>query len=931
MVNFLEKIISVLPRAQKIAIKSLIAAKVAIGELTSIRSRQSESTILYNRIKAKINNILLSPRYAVKDEKISSLDHNMNMEEVFLDLNALYSNIKNLDSTDKNQAVVLNDGYQKSRAIIEKLINDVRVYSLRKQNPQFNEIRLIDFNSATNKGKKEPQALVSANTRLLQLKPYHTSRTHLINRSSRTTKIYTKTYSQGLKGELSASFPPENMVDQKPETFWGTIVLSDAPVSQIYQKNTLTGNQYQVAIDGPVVEIYFKFSHVEKINTIKILPFSEYPVKILDVAYRPSNSSQIFLPIKGFESITTLDWEELNFSPVLATEVKITIAQENYKKLSYLLPKSIVANTDIFLRILKIRASKILGNSILDSDFSLYLLSTINTYELALESLERLYVDSGVDSTVQPNIEFYDDISELITRTYQELAPTQIQELVASATSAEVNQQPGNTTVNIHKYEYLLGMREVEINYQLYYPTSYYESEDYLPQATVSEIQLEVDEAHVEINTSWQSDYRKTSTEWDLDIGDGRMIPIHPINHVDINDGIPVVKDELFFFDINTKKGYTRLGGYYGTPYRVKKNGDVIPPDEFNSVRITGSIPKIEVTLTGEYFDINSIYTIDYAVDPSSYNIDILHKFTSEPINSPEIFSEVGTDNDIILSKFPFIDYSVINLTGFFKKNIDISSWIFNAAQPNISSGQVIVTPRIVDTVGNPTQTGHITGEAITGQWGPQSGNGANALSGNTALNLTYFGEFRGVQFGYFLKIMDSSVYAELESFSDEKTFLLKSPIVVTEEQVQRWDSLATGLVFNGSLESPVTGNLHVNYTIGIGVKSDDRVYSISDITYNPIRVLVAGKEAKNITDYEALRHPAFSIGSQSDTDVEYIQAGKKIYFNQNLTGREIRVYYNWLTEYIKIIGRLRFNSQINPNLTPRVNQIRIFSNNLVI
>ena len=95
--------------------------------------------------------------------------------------------------------------------------------------------------------------------------------------------------------------------------------------------------------------------------------------------------------------------------------------------------------------------------------------------------------------------------------------------------------------------------------------------------------------------------------------------------------------------------------------------------------------------------------------------------------------------------------------------------------------------------------------------------------------------------------------------------------------------------------------------------------------------VYVAGQEAKNITDYVTLVHPAFSVGSNKDSDVEYIHAGKTLYFNQDLTGKEIRVYYNWLTEYVKILGTLRFNGQVNPNLTPKVNEIRLFLNNLII
>ena len=930
MVNFLEKIISVLPSSQKTAIRSLIAAKVAAGELGSIRARQEESTLIYNRVKSKLNSVLLSPRYAKAGEKIDSEAHNMNMEEAFIDLNSLYASINNIYLKSKDQSTTLGNDYQKSRATIEKLINDVRVYSLRKQYPQFNEIKLIDFNSSTNSNKKAPSAVVTSDVRLLQLKPLVTTRAHLTNRTARNTKIYTKTYSQGLKGELSASFPPENMVDQKPDTFWGTIVLADAPVSQIYQKNTNTESEFQIAVEGPVVEVYFKFSHIEKINTIKILPFSEFPIKIIDVAYKPSASSQIFIPIKDFTEISTLDWEELNFSPVLANEVKITITQENYKKVSYLLPKSVVVNTDIFQRILKLRASKVIGNSIFDSDFSLYLLSTINSYDSAIESLQKLYSEYDIDLTTQPNIEFYDDVTSLIQMAYGELAPSQAKEIAQSRLSTEVNQQPGNTVVNITKYEYLLGLREVEINYQLYYPTSYYESEKFVPQATVSELQIEVDEVHTEIETTWQSDYRKTSTEWEVDIGDGRKIPIHPVNITDSVDGIPAVKDEVISFDKKTNVAYTRLGGYYGTPYRLKKNGDVITADNYSSIRITGSIPKIEVTLTGDYFDVNSVYTVDYAVDPSSYNLDILNRFNSEYINSPEVFNEVGTDNEIELSKFPFINYEIINLTNYFQKT-DKADYSFITPQADAFSGQLKILPTILDSVGNVVQEGSLTGLLVTGEWGTQSGVVAPTLSGNPDLSLSYFGEIKGVEFGYFLKVMDSRLFSQIDYFYNEEQFVLKSPIVVTEDQVKRWDSLATGAVLAGQLQSPVTGLLTSDYTIGVGVKSDNNIYALTDITYNPIKITVAGKDAKNITNYYTLIHPAFSVGSNTDSDIQYIQAGKKVYFNQDISGKEIRVYYNWLTEYIKILGTLKFNGPINPNLTPKVNQIRVFSNNLVL
>ena len=931
MTSLLSKIISVLPESQRIAIKGLIAAKTSAGELTSIRSRQEEASTIYNRIKSKISSIILSPRVAVNGEKISSIDHNMNMEEMYLDLNALYSAIDTLYKTTSKQYINLSSDYEKSKAAVYKLINDVKVFALRKQHPEFNEAKLIDFNTSNNQTALVPSAEVSANVRVLELKPLLTNRLHLVNRSNRVTKVYTKTYSPGIKGELSTNFPPTSMVDQRPETFWGTIVLSEVPVSQIFEKTTTSGDKYQVRVDGPVVELYFKFSNIEKINTIKILPFCESPIRILDVSYRSTATSQVFIPVGDFSDVTTLDWEELNFKSVFAAEVKITIAQENYKKISYLLPKSVVINTDIFQRILRKRAKDIVGSNVYDSDFSIYISNMLNSYNSALKTLESLYSDYGVDITIQPNIEYISDLTKIIQSVYSELTPTQVGSLVSSITNADSTQQPGDQNITITKYEYLIGIREVEINYQLYYPVSYYESEKFLPQASISELQIEVDDRHVEFSTEWQNDYRATSVEWEVDLGAGRRIPVHPINQVDAIDSIPAVKEERLFFDVTTNKAYTRLGGYYSVPYRLKKDAQLVPAEMYSTVRVTGSIPKIEVYLTGEYFNPNSTYTIDYAVDPTSYNISVLNRFDSQEINKPDTFTTVGSDNEIELSKFPFINYELINLTGYFIKTEDESSWNFIPTQKDITSGQIRITPTIVDNVGNVIQSGLYTGFLLSGVWGPQSGIAPVVLSGNANLSLSYFSDIKGVSFGYFLKPMDSTEYGELERFLTATALQLKEPLVVTEDQCRRWAAIDPANVFTGSLLSPVSGTLTVDYAIGIGVKSDNNIYAISDTNYTPISVTIGGKQAKNITNYETLIHPAFSISNRKDKQVEYIQAGKKIYFSQKINDQEIKTYYSWLTDYVSILGTLRYNEPINPDVTPKINSVRIFLNNLVI
>ena len=257
--------------------------------------------------------------------------------------------------------------------------------------------------------------------------------------------------------------------------------------------------------------------------------------------------------------------------------------------------------------------------------------------------------------------------------------------------------------------------------------------------------------------------------------------------------------------------------------------------------------------------------------------------------------------------------------------------WNFITPQEDVSSGQLRIEPKITDSIGSVTQVGNLTGTVITGAWGLQSGEAYPPLTGNPAIDLSYFSPIQGVEFGYFLKVQDSNIYAEVERFDAEDTFILKEPIAVTEDQIRRWDSFATGQVLDGTLESPVTGTLTVDYSIGVGVKTDGNIYALNNITYEPITVTVAGTKATNITNYETLVHPAFTVGSNRNSQVQYIQAGNTIYFNQNLEGKEIRVTYDWLTEYLIVEGILRFNGLVNPDLSPKVNEVRVFINNLVI
>ena len=931
MTNLLDKILSVLPQAQQAAINSLISRKKKTNEITSIRSQQSEITRIYNSIKAKLGTVILSPKYAVAGEKISSADHNKNMESIFLDLNALYSNIDQIGKLSLAQSATLESEYQKSKAAVEKLINDAKIFSLRKKYQDFNEIKIVDFNSTRNLTQQSPKAEVNPKTRLLQPKQLDSTRAHLINRNARITKVYTKTRATGIKGSLSKSFPPNLMVDQRPETFWATVVMADGPISQLYDKQTRAGGSAQVVVDGPVVEVYFKFSHVERINHIRLLPFSNYPIKVLDISYRPSINSVLFYSLEDFIPSSTLDWEEYNFKSIYAHEVKITIAQENYKQSIYQLPKSIIKNTDVFQRIYDANLSKLIGNELIDSDFAVELLKTVSNYESAIQALESLYSSNTVSTPNAPSLESFYDFNRLISNLLSDIDPEISKESVFIQ-GEEFKQEIQDPLVEIRKFEYLLGIREVEMGYAIYSPISYYESEKFDLQATASEIQIEVDERHIPYKTQWEDNHYKSSTEWSLDIGGGREIPIHPRNIVRSSDNIPAVKDELIAFTQLSGAGYTRLGGLYSAIYSLKKEGQLIPETDYVVSRIPGAIPKLKIELTGsQWYDPNGIYTVDYAVDPDSYRVQILNRYDSELVPTPDKFTSIGSNNEVTLSKFPFINYEVINLTGYFSKNSSTNGWSFIPPQPNLTSGQLRIFPTIIDSVGNVLQTGNITGNTITGAWGSNSGEAPLRLNGNTSLSSTYFGTVNGVQFGYFTQIMDSTSLYQVSGFPANYTMTFNEPPVVTVAQLQSWDSLSTGVVFSGVFDPTPSGYLLADYTLGIGCITDDQIFALGESTYSPITVTVGSRVAKNITDYEKFEHPAFSISTNKNTEYEYIQAGKTIYLNTPVNGQEVKVSYRWITDYIKLGAILRINQRINPDSPQKINEVRVLINNMII
>lgn len=100
---------------------------------------------------------------------------------------------------------------------------------------------------------------------------------------------------------------------------------------------------------------------------------------------------------------------------------------------------------------------------------------------------------------------------------------------------------------------------------------------------------------------------------------------------------------------------------------------------------------------------------------------------------------------------------------------------------------------------------------------------------------------------------------------------------------------------------------------------SVNTVYGIdSGDYYDVLEVRVDGFDAINMTDYYNNIRPALtSYDTINYPYFEYIHSGKNLYFNTPLEGREVKVRYYYLNDWIQLRALLRNNNRGNVSQTP--------------
>lgn len=761
--------------------------------------------------------------WAVPLEKISSVNWNKAQERIYVDLLSLYRSLNHTFADDAYRGEVTREQFLKTRAAILRIINEMRLFQFLKSNPDYQDAKYVDFNAALNETERRPSAYVDPQVRLLELAPRAREIHSRRNFNLRSTKVDIEHIGGGRSAGMNRDHTPDLMLDSKPETFWAEMIMADEPIFTKYIPS-VDGVLEGTELPGALAHITLTFNDVHTANTLRLLTFGEFPVRVVDVAYKEALGQRNFIQIPNFVlEEPSLDWVEINFDPRPIAQLRITIQQPNYRTSIYHLPERVVKNHMLWQHIGRTRRDETIGEisltsrqeGILQADpAELIRLEIVDAFQGFLDGTELLH---GRENQFQVGAHTADSA----TKALSEIDPGLGNQVTKHVTGEEETEP--EKTVQVRTYEYVYGIREVQLQHNLYRPLGHYSSQKFKSTASILEVSMTTEERHPTFNDSL-GDFHKTSVEWDIEVGRDRRFAIAPTNWKD-DKGHIIVPDEHLQFDRVTRQAITRLpisslavtlrkngirmnlGQYTITKYSptspttgiATPGSSVSPGFRYREQVPYGETDRGLLTITDtDEFDPNAVYTIQYVARDDADIVNVDEHLNSVELETPEVFESTNRNNQIVLRTFPYANYHVINSPKWTKEDGE-ARWRFAPSVPNYLVGTVNVTNGSINVVGGSTL------------W-------------NTGIDATEPNLFRVRG--------DSKVYRIASVVSDTQITLAEA--------------------YEGATASTV------EYEIGQFFETDSKLFALDRMVYEPVFVLVDDVKAINKTDYEAFEHNAF-------------------------------------------------------------------------
>lgn len=594
----------------------------------------------------EVDGELYRPREIRADEPVDSRSFNAEQQALSKSLTGLCATATAIDQTARQRENAMAEDLSVVRSNVLTLRNRIRAFSFLKSHPEFDVVRFVDFDAARNLSDRSPLAVIDPETRILSLARTKEEPIQIAG-PTEGAGIDIRHVGGGVAAGFLDGFTPDRMLDDDDNTFWADLVLTKGPISQVYVRSD---GESRVC-HGLVTEVTVTLPELSSLNDLKLLPFGEYAVSVIDLAYREGNELSPWRPVPGFsEGQPGLDWLELRFPPVRASAIRIVLLQENYVTGVYHLPESVVRNTNALE---KLAARSYLERVGTDRFTEAQAEKVTLRNEMAgwLDAVSEVSRDAVSRDLPTERVNEVNLTAEIVRSMAGVLAgadPEEAKDLLEPvgdpvAPSAAV-------LVEARTTEYHLGIRTLRLFHTEFAPVSYYASPAFDPGGSPVEVSLAAGESHPVFGG--EDPHRLTSVEYEIDLGEGLRLPVLPVD-------AGAVTDEVLFVDRSTRKGYSRFLPRSGS-ILVRKNGERQPPETY-SVALDQANRRAEVTILSG-FSSTAVYTVSYAADDSALVLRLPEILTSTPVREPEVFAGGTAGRTFVrLAAPPFVAQEIVN------------------------------------------------------------------------------------------------------------------------------------------------------------------------------------------------------------------------------------------------------------------------------
>lgn len=640
MNSYLTDFINLIPATQQARLLQVLKAVNTISGVSSnTADLETQLTALIAQLNKPLGSALVQFRPAGKYGKISSSDYNKTMQEMYVDLGALFKQNNSINKSIVLHRALNDAALADARATIRKVSNDVTVYQILKQNQKGVTDAVYDNFIDNDNQSVDPiyTAWLDTDTQTVRL-PVGTYNNSLNINGFATAEINVKRYGGGILGVLrDEQSNLDNAIDGSTTTFWGEVVLTDQPISQIYNGSP---------VFGAIAEIYISMHRSEAINYLRYIPFSNYPLSVLAIKYR-SSSSGAWIDT-GAVSQTSTATMDFHFQEVYAKDIMIVINQQDVSVNTYALPSNVVNNALLWQQIANNALSIIetetdINQSVQDAidydpSFQSYVSAT-NQYSTAL-----------VAKGNPPNYVYDGSISET---QFDAATETMLQ---ASTTGADILKQalygsPQNKTnnlVQVRKYQYVYGAYEIQVKKVWYLGKGEYIGPMYKPNGPVIQAYVEADYVAPS----------GTTVEFQVSTRPGQWRNLVADNGPEVAASGFVTRERVDV-DQATQVGTLRFAAS-GVPTAVYMDGNIMPSGQY-------SYSNNNISVASGVYSPMAAYTASYQIAGFS---DIMPSgrvadFEYDPIIPKiDIFTGTGASQYSVTTSYaPFVDYRIINDT----------------------------------------------------------------------------------------------------------------------------------------------------------------------------------------------------------------------------------------------------------------------------